>query len=541
MEDDYYSLLNLDRKCGEEEIKGAYRRQSRLFHPDRHCDANKESAELNFQKIKRAYEVLIDPQLRTIYDLYGVQGVESGQHLALYDMDRNKIKETFERIQRQKKEKEQEAATNPISHISVELDASGLCYSNRETYITELFNIPINSFVISQSVDAPLTESNRATVMCTAINNNDVATGLIQTHVRHTFSENTWLESGLTFGHGATVTLTGYRKLTKFLWSTFRSQCSRIEREYLQYSAGATLGCNIGDSTVIKAEISLDKTVKGVITKSWEKLRLYLSYQIGLENQVLSCQLIRPLKIGNPPDAQVECSAKYDLVEGIHIEYGASKQLTEYSRLAALVRIGYVSGVKLKLMLTRGQHSYRFDIMFSDVIEPVAVLYGTFIPVFVYSSLHWLVINPYLNKLKAEDIAAKSEELKTQLERAKEEAREAVTLMRPTYDRNVNVEQCKGGLVIVQAWYGVFGSANKLIDVTVPVQCLVSNSKLILPEHTKTGLVGFYDVSYGEDKQLAVKYRFRNIMHEVIIADGEPLKIPRQSHRIAQSASQSGS
>ena len=63
------------------------------------------------------------------------------------------IKETFERIQRQTKEKEQEAATNPISNIAVELDASGLCYSNRDTYITELFNIPINSFSISQSVD----------------------------------------------------------------------------------------------------------------------------------------------------------------------------------------------------------------------------------------------------------------------------------------------------------------------------------------------------------------------------------------------------
>ena len=63
------------------------------------------------------------------------------------------IKETFERIQRQKKEKEQEAATNPISNISVELDASGLCYSSRDTYITELFNMPINSFSITQSVD----------------------------------------------------------------------------------------------------------------------------------------------------------------------------------------------------------------------------------------------------------------------------------------------------------------------------------------------------------------------------------------------------
>ena len=48
----------------------------------------------------------------------------------------------------------------------------------------------------------------------------------------------------------------------------------------------------------------------------------------------------------------------------------------------------------------------------------------------------------------------------------------------------------------------------------------------------QTGLAGFYDVSYGEDKQLAVKYRFRNVMHEVMIADGEPLKIPRQCEYI---------
>ena len=52
----YSRPSSLYLQCGEEEIKGAYRRQSRLFHPDRHCDANKESAELNFQKIKRAYE-----------------------------------------------------------------------------------------------------------------------------------------------------------------------------------------------------------------------------------------------------------------------------------------------------------------------------------------------------------------------------------------------------------------------------------------------------------------------------------------------------
>ena len=533
MEDDYYSLLNLNRNCTEEDIKASYKRLCIYYHPDKHCYANRESAENIYQKIKQAYEVLIDPKLRTVYDIYGVKGLESGLHLALQDLDTNQIRETYERILRQKKEKEQELATNPVSNISVQLDASGLCYSNRETYITELFNIPINSFTIAQSVEAPLTERNNATVICTAINNDDYATGLIQTRLRHTFSSDTWLESGFTFGHGANLTLNGYKRLTKFLFATCRSEVSRLQKEYITYSGGGTLGCNIGDTTTIKADIALDKTLKGVLTKSWEKLMVYLSYRIGLDTQVVTMQLVRSPLRNNPNGPHFECSAMYDLVEGAHVEYGASKQLTEYSRLAALVRVGQASGVKLKLLLTRGRHTYRFDILFSDVIEPVAVLYGTFLPLLAYSALHWLVVKPYLNKLKAEDAEAKADEIRTNFEKAREEAQQAIQLMKTAYDRNVNSEQCKCGLVLIQAWYGVFGASNKLIDVTIPLQCLVANSKLMLPENPKHGLVGFYDVSYGEKKHLAVKYKFRNVMHEVIIEDSEPLRIPKQSHKIS--------
>ena len=41
-------------------------------------------------------------------------------------------------------------------------------------------------------------------------------------------------------------------------------------------------------------------------------------------------------------------------------------------------------------------------------------------------------------------------------------------------------------------------------------------------------MVGFYDMSYGEQKKLSVKYSFRNVMHEVIINDEDALRIPRQ-------------
>ena len=84
----------------------------------------------------------------------------------------------------------------------------------------------------------------------------------------------------------------------------------------------------------------------------------------------------------------------------------------------------------------------------------------------------------------------KSAEMECKLERARDEAKAAIHLMKATYDKNVNNEQCKGGLVLLQAWYGVFGSSSKLIDVTIPLQCLVASSKLMIPEHTKVRTLG---------------------------------------------------
>lgn len=95
------------------------------------------------------------------------------------------------------------------------------------------------------------------------------------------------------------------------------------------------------------------------------------------------------------------------------------------------------------------------------------------------------------------------------------------------------------GLIVVNAWYGKFVNDNsrknekvKVIDVTVPLQCLVKDSKLILTEASKAGLPGFYDPCVGEEKSLKVLYQFRGVLHQVMSADNEALRIPKQSHRI---------
>lgn len=69
---DLYDVLGLQKDASDDEIKHAYRKLSKKYHPD----INKApDAEAKFKKINEAYETLSDPQKRAAYDQYGQAGV----------------------------------------------------------------------------------------------------------------------------------------------------------------------------------------------------------------------------------------------------------------------------------------------------------------------------------------------------------------------------------------------------------------------------------------------------------------------------------
>lgn len=75
---DYYSVLGVEPGAGEVELKTAYRRLARKFHPDVSKEAG---AEEKFKAVNEAYEALRDPEKRKVYDQLRAQGYRPGEEV----------------------------------------------------------------------------------------------------------------------------------------------------------------------------------------------------------------------------------------------------------------------------------------------------------------------------------------------------------------------------------------------------------------------------------------------------------------------------
>src|SRR5687768_11981802 len=83
---DYYATLGVSRDATDSEIKQAFRKLARKYHPD--VAKDKKTAEDKFKEINEANEVLSDPAKRKKYDELGTRWQESGRDAASHDWSR---------------------------------------------------------------------------------------------------------------------------------------------------------------------------------------------------------------------------------------------------------------------------------------------------------------------------------------------------------------------------------------------------------------------------------------------------------------------
>ncbi|XP_023118071.1 dnaJ homolog subfamily C member 11 isoform X1 [Amphiprion ocellaris] len=542
---DYYSLLNVRKEATLEELKASYRRLCMLYHPDKHRDPElKRQAEQLFNQVHQAYEVLSDAHSRAIYDIFGKKGLEvEGWEVVERKRTPAEIREEYERLQREREERRLQQRTNPKGTISVGVDATDL-FDRYDEDFEEMPgggfpHIEINKMHISQSIEAPLTNSDTAVLSGSLSTHNGNGGGNINMTVRRVMSAKGWGEIELGAGDilGPLIGLKVFRNLTPRCFLTaqcglqfsprgLRPSCSLMTARHLDQNTMGYLQWRWGPNSAMTTSLVRD-------TKS---SHFTLALQLGVPHSYL--MMSYQYKFQDEDQTKVKGSVKTGWF-GTVVEYGAERKISRHSVLSATVSIGVPQGVTLKIKLARASQTYLFPVHLTDQLLPSAVFYATVGPLLVYMAIHRLVIIPYTQAQKEQELELQRKSSATDIAKKKQEAESAVLLMQESVRRIIEAEESKMGLIILNAWYGKFVSDTsqkqekaKVIDVTVPLQCLVKDSKLILTETSKAGLPGFYDPCVGEEKSLKLLYQFRGVMHQVISADTEPLRIPKQSHRI---------
>uniref|UniRef100_A0A3Q1JUC8 Uncharacterized protein n=1 Tax=Anabas testudineus TaxID=64144 RepID=A0A3Q1JUC8_ANATE len=440
----------------------------------------------------------------------------------------------YERLQREREERRLQQRTNPKGTISVGVDATDL-FDRYDEDFEEMPgggfpHIEINKMHISQSIEAPLTNSDTAVLSGSLSTHNGNGGGNINVTVRRVTSAKGWGEVEFGAGDilGPLIGLKLFRNLTPRCFMTaqcglqfsprgLRPSCSLMTARHLDQNTMGYLQWRWGPNSAMTTSLVRD-------TKS---SHFTLALQLGVPHSYL--MMSYQYKFQDEDQTKVKGSVKTGWF-GTVVEYGAERKISRHSILSATVSIGVPQGVTLKIKLARASQTYLFPIHLTDQLLPSAVFYATAGPLLVYMAIHRLVIIPYTQAQKEQELELQRKSSATDIAKKKQEAESAVSIH--THMQTHRYSLC---LIILNAWYGKFVSDTsqkqekaKVIDVTVPLQCLVKDSKLILTEASKTGLPGFYDPCVGEEKSLKLLYQFRGVMHQVISADTEPLRIPKQ-------------
>lgn len=559
---DYYHILNVPRDVQDEELRAAYKRLCVLFHPDKHTQAgDKEAAERNFRAVNEAYEVISDPNKRSLYDMYGIEGLRAGWEVGPRLKSTQEIREEYERKKRQREEDEMRRQVTSKGSLQINVDASSVLdpeqkairqsNDSRRTTLSGFRSAvaarqpEIGRLGISQTIQFAVASGQVVTLNASIFTRNGIGGGL---------SSIVYSNSTIT---GQMYEITVSTDATGPVSSTFKHQ-----RNLAYGVVGvAQIGISASESPVSYAVSlfrSLSNTTNGFVqfqaegpanamivgsTYTSDKWFVRPTLQLGMRAYALEINAAYKL------DSDTKLRLSAGLV-GIAPSFGlgVERVLSYHVRATAMFEYNVLNGVflKLRLSMVKIGHAIVVPIFIAPILSLSSVAVGLVLPAVCGYALRKFVLDPRKRRAKQKELDRLQREYADHTAQKRREAEEAVRLMHEYVQRKVDTETNRNGLIILEAQYGRLDPVEfddekpidqdepppSVVNVTAALQSLVHNSQLHLHAGSKASLIGFYDPCMGEHKKLRIVYFFKRRLHEVIVSDEEPVSLPLRSHAI---------
>ncbi|KAI6707352.1 hypothetical protein NL676_010314 [Syzygium grande] len=492
-----YALLHVSPEASDEEIRRAYRQWAQVYHPDKYQDLHmKEVATQNFQRICEAYEILSDENKRQIYDIYGMEGLTSGLELGPRLSKVEEIKEELESFVRG-----MQMASQFQSQISKK-----------------------NTLALGGNLAVSEHAGGRAASLV----------------LGHQISPAASAEFMVSFGLQALVGMQTTRRLSQHSSATMGLAMS-LQDGSINLSNTWTRQFSDTANGNIQLVLGPESSIAVGWQKREEKMSAAGELKLGTSSFGVSAHYTR--RFSSKSHARI--AGRFGST-ALEIEVGGGRKLSNFSTVRMLYTIG-IQGIYWKFEWRRGGQKITVPLLLSRHLNPLFATGAFIFPTSAYFILKKFVVKPYFLKRERQKALENFEKTSTQVQEAMAAAQRAQKLLENVANRKRNKQMELGGLVITEAKYGnlkhvkrsdqsggVTESASQVIDVTLPLNFLVTDSgQLKLHEGVKkSGIMGFCDPCPGEPKGLHVEYTYGGNRYEVTVGDYEVLFIPREGHRI---------
>ncbi|KRZ57062.1 DnaJ -like protein subfamily C member 11 [Trichinella nativa] len=510
-EEDYYAIFNIPRNANQEEITRAFRRLSLFSHPDRFKTIEEKSAaRIYFEKYQRIYEVLSDPEKRLIYDSVGEKGLQiEGWEIIPRQKGVAEIRAEARRIVRLHELEILDKLSRPKGSFNLFIDAT----QNLSTF-------EVKGISCSQSVMFPWTTNSNFFASAVVNSMNGVGSGKFSGGFRsRTFDTISW-EMIVEYADEMSCRM----KLSRLFLNLLEIgiECG-IVKDGSHYFGGVFMDVSRSLSENVTGIISAKAGTQCSVTTT-------LNYSVGQFNMAVASTVGVPASM--LAATCVFSSADKSNIVGTTMKFGTMGLIWSHTQqhtvsntsIQSVVQLHYPVGAYFSIKVKRANQVYQMNFtLFEDEFGTEALGIALLLQLATYS-LHRFILKPCIKKIWNKFMKPSyDDDVKYSANQAKHEEHEAlIQLMRKEAVRLTAAEEQRKGLVITDASYGC--NRPNDINVTVPLQLLVRNSKLIIQKDVdKNSLNGFYDPFPYEQKWLKIRYKFRDHLHECIISEHDAI------------------